>query len=58
MSVFPEDYEIRRDRLVWRWIAEGFVQFEDKKVESLFELGESYVDELVNRSMIQLLDVD
>ncbi|CAD6339344.1 unnamed protein product [Miscanthus lutarioriparius] len=58
MSVFPEDYEIRRDRLVWRWIAEGFVQFEDKKVESLFELGETYVDELVNRSMIQLLDVD
>jgi len=58
MSVFPEDYEIRRDRLVWRWIAEGFVQFEDSKVESLFELGESYVDEFVNRSMIQLLDVD
>ncbi|WVZ80377.1 hypothetical protein U9M48_027852 [Paspalum notatum var. saurae] len=58
MSVFPEDYEIRRDRLVWRWIAEGFVQVEDKQAESLFEIGESYVDELVNRSMIQLLDVD
>jgi disease resistance protein RPM1 len=25
MSVFPKDYEIRRDQLVWRWIDEGFV---------------------------------
>lgn len=58
MSVFPEDYEIRRDRLVWQWIAEGFVQIADKQDESLFELGESYVEELVNRGMIQLLDVD
>ncbi|KAL6876486.1 hypothetical protein ACP4OV_013058 [Aristida adscensionis] len=58
LSVFPENYEIRRDRLIWWWIAEGFVQYGDEQVGSLFELGESYIDELVKRSMIQLLDID
>ncbi|KAL6604023.1 hypothetical protein ACP70R_044384 [Stipagrostis hirtigluma subsp. patula] len=58
MSIFPEDSEIRRDRLIWRWIAEGFVQSGGEQVESLFELGESYFDELVNRGMVQLLDID
>ncbi|GJM99169.1 hypothetical protein PR202_ga16249 [Eleusine coracana subsp. coracana] len=58
MSIFPENYEIRRDRLIWRWIAEGFVRPGDGQEVSLFELGQSYFDELVNRSMIQFLDID
>jgi hypothetical protein len=53
LSVFPEDYKISKDRLIWLWIAEGFIQCE-KPEESLFELGESYFNELVNRSLIQL----
>jgi Leucine-rich repeat (LRR) protein len=53
LSIFPEDYIIDRYRLIRRWIAEGFIQG-----DNLFEIGESYFNELVNRSMIQTLDID
>ncbi|WVZ87973.1 hypothetical protein U9M48_034544 [Paspalum notatum var. saurae] len=52
LSMFPEDYEIDKDRLIWLWIAEGFIKSRDQE-ESLFEMGESYLNDLVNRSMIQ-----
>ncbi|KAK1691699.1 hypothetical protein QYE76_008396 [Lolium multiflorum] len=50
LSLFPEDYEINKNRLLYRWVAEGLV--EEKRGLTLLEVAESYFDELVGRSMI------
>ncbi|CAM0958917.1 unnamed protein product [Alopecurus aequalis] len=52
LSIFPEDHKIMRSRLIWRWISEGFV-YSEKQKTSLYELGDSYFNELVNRSLIK-----
>ncbi|CAN6361340.1 unnamed protein product [Urochloa humidicola] len=51
LSIFPEDYEIERDQLVKRWIAEGFIDMEGG--QDLEEIGEKFFNDLINRSMIQ-----
>jgi hypothetical protein len=50
LSIFPEDYEIYKERLVWLWVAEGFVPAESTC--TLYESGEKSFTELINRNLI------
>ncbi|CAM0958468.1 unnamed protein product [Alopecurus aequalis] len=52
LSIYPEDRKIERDQLIWKWLAESIVH-SGKHESSLFEVGLTYFNELVNRSMIQ-----
>ncbi|KAF8667594.1 hypothetical protein HU200_052796 [Digitaria exilis] len=51
LSIFPEDYEIERDQVVRRWIAEGFINTEGG--QDLKEIGNCHFNDLINRSLIQ-----
>ncbi|XP_037425006.1 disease resistance protein RGA5-like [Triticum dicoccoides] len=51
LGMYPEDHIIIRDQLVKQWIAEGLVS--SLHGPDLEDVGRSYFNELVNRSMIQ-----
>ncbi|XP_044366527.1 putative disease resistance RPP13-like protein 3 [Triticum aestivum] len=50
LSIFPEDFEIKRNRLVDRWIAEGFIRASGGM--NVEDVGIRYFAELINRNMI------
>ncbi|KAF8393973.1 hypothetical protein HHK36_020175 [Tetracentron sinense] len=52
LGFFPEDYLIGSSRLINLWTAEGFVK--EKKGMTVEEVAESYLYELINRSLIQV----
>uniref|UniRef100_A0A803LVP9 Uncharacterized protein n=1 Tax=Chenopodium quinoa TaxID=63459 RepID=A0A803LVP9_CHEQI len=51
-SMFPEDSPVSENRLVRLWIAEGFVQ--NQKGKTLEEVAEDYLNELVNRNLVEV----
>ncbi|KAM3280567.1 hypothetical protein ACQJBY_047396 [Aegilops geniculata] len=56
LSLFPEDHVIDRDKLVRRWIAEGFIS--EERGQSKQEVAENYFYELINKSMVQSVDIE
>lgn len=55
-TIFPEDYAIDRMMLIRLWISERFV--EEKDGRTLEDIAESYLDELLDRSLIQVASMD
>ncbi|XP_074335492.1 putative disease resistance protein At1g50180 [Apium graveolens] len=54
MGKFREDEEIEAETLYQLWIAEGIVLSSDKRdAETMMEVAESYLAELVHKSMVQ-----
>ncbi|RWR84258.1 Disease resistance protein [Cinnamomum micranthum f. kanehirae] len=53
LGLFQEDYEISSKILIRLWIAEGFIQQRDG--ELMEDVAECYLEELVSRSMIQVV---
>lgn len=52
-AIFPEDYMIKRRRVMRHWITAGFIKVKEHK--TLEEVAEGYLNELVNRSLLQVV---
>ncbi|EEF34225.1 Disease resistance protein RPH8A, putative [Ricinus communis] len=55
-SIFPEEYSIKRRKLIRLWISEGLVK--EVMGKTLEEVGEDYLKELIQRSLIVTNEVD
>ncbi|KAL5832273.1 hypothetical protein ACOSQ4_017627 [Xanthoceras sorbifolium] len=52
LGLFPEDFEINTEKLIHLWVAEDFIpQVQDYIME---EVAKGYMDELIDRSLIQV----
>ena len=51
-AIFPKGYEIHKDELITKWMAQGFL-VQSRGVEEMEDIGEKYFDDLVSRSFFQ-----
>jgi len=51
LCMYPEDYTIRKSKLIRRWIAEGFIG--ETNGQDVWEVASSYFNDLVNRSLVE-----
>uniref|UniRef100_A0ACD5U5P6 Uncharacterized protein n=1 Tax=Avena sativa TaxID=4498 RepID=A0ACD5U5P6_AVESA len=52
-ALFPEDYPIKRRRVMRQWIAAGYIRQKGNK--TLEEVAEGYLTELVHRSLLKVV---
>lgn len=52
-AIFPEDCEMYRRRLIRQWITARFIKGKENK--TLEQVAEGYLNELVNRSLLQVV---
>ncbi|CAL4985355.1 unnamed protein product [Urochloa decumbens] len=52
-AIFPEDYILKRRRLIRHWITAGFIK--EKENKTLEGVAEGFLNELVNRSLLQVV---
>ncbi|XP_031256137.1 putative disease resistance RPP13-like protein 3 [Pistacia vera] len=50
ISNFPEDFEIKTEKLIRLWVAEGYIPHDEEIME---DVSLNYLNELINRSLIQ-----
>ncbi|KAG6731270.1 hypothetical protein I3842_01G120700 [Carya illinoinensis] len=55
LSIFPEDYWIKKMRVIRLWIAEGLI--EAKEGKTLEDVAEDYLNELLNRGLLQVASI-
>ncbi|KAL3507362.1 hypothetical protein ACH5RR_032744 [Cinchona calisaya] len=53
LGVFPEDMEIPVSKLLWLWVAEGFIQPKANNI-SLEKIAQHYLVELVDRNLVMV----
>ncbi|KAJ6800073.1 disease resistance protein RPM1-like [Iris pallida] len=53
-SIFPKDHTVKRITLIRLWISEGFI--ESEKGETPENVAESYLNDLIDRSMVQVAE--
>ncbi|KAK6152965.1 hypothetical protein DH2020_012604 [Rehmannia glutinosa] len=57
LAFFKEDATIRAEKLVHVWIAQGLVPQEEEEEETMEEIARSYLDEMINRNMVQVKEM-
>ncbi|KAK4439657.1 Disease resistance protein RPM1 [Sesamum alatum] len=55
-SIFPEDYSVKRGRLIRLWAAERFATATDYKTAE--EVAEDYLNELIQRNLVRVSNWD
>ncbi|XP_058106844.1 disease resistance protein RGA2-like [Magnolia sinica] len=55
-SIFPKNHLIEKDMLIKLWMAQGFIP--QTRREDMERLGGSYFDDLVRRSLFQVIETD